>query len=75
LRLQVADSGSGFDSRPTGRGRIGLASTQALLEHHYGTAQSIEYGRSIYGGACVTISIPFRTEPVDFRMGRQATLS
>ena len=30
LRLQVADSGSGFDSRPTGRGRIGLASTQAL---------------------------------------------
>jgi hypothetical protein len=60
LRLQVADSGSGFDSHPASRSGIGLAGTQARLEHHYGSGQRIEYSRSIEGGACVTISIPLQ---------------
>jgi len=70
LRLQVTDSGSGFHSQPADRSGIGLAGTHARLEHHYGTAQSIEYSRSTEGGACVTISIPFHSEAVDFRIAR-----
>jgi hypothetical protein len=70
LRLQVADSGSGFGSPQADRTGIGLAGTQARLEHHYGADQSIEYSRSTEGGACVTISIPFRTDAVDLQMAR-----
>ncbi len=71
LRLQFADSGSGFHpAEPNDRTGIGLAGTQARLEHHYGADQSIEYSRSIEGGACVTISIPFRSEAVDLQIAR-----
>jgi hypothetical protein len=70
LRLQVADGGSGFHSQRTDRSGIGLAGTQARLEHHYGTDQCIEYSRSTEGGACVTVSIPFRSEAVDLQIVR-----
>ena len=70
LRLQVSDSGSGFHARPGGRNGIGLAGTRARLEHHYGTAQKIEYSRSTEGGACVTISIPFVSEAVDLQLAQ-----
>jgi two-component system LytT family sensor kinase len=67
LRLQVVDSGAGFNSQPKDRSGIGLAGTQARLEHHFGAGQRLEYGRSLEGGACVTISIPFRTETAEAR--------
>jgi signal transduction histidine kinase len=70
LCLQVADSGSGFHSQPTDRSGIGLAGTQARLEHHYGAGQHIQYSGSAEGGACVTISIPFRSEAVDLQVAR-----
>ena len=70
LRLQVGDSGCGFNSQRADRNGIGLAGTRARLEHHYGTAQSIEYSRSTEGGACVTISIPFKSDAVDFLLAR-----
>jgi hypothetical protein len=67
LRLQVADSGTGFHPQSTDRSGIGLAGTQARLEHYYGAGQRIEYGRAADGGACVTISIPFQSEAADLR--------
>jgi two-component sensor histidine kinase len=70
LRLQVADSGAGFHSQPAERNGIGLAGTQARLEHHYGNAQHIEYSRSSEGGASVTISIPFRSQALDLGVAR-----
>jgi two-component system LytT family sensor kinase len=70
LRLQVTDNGAGFRSQPTDRTGIGLAGTQARLEHHYGPGRHIEYSRSSEGGACVTISIPFRSEVVHLGVAR-----
>ena len=70
LRMEVADSGAGFHTQPADRSGIGLAGTQARLEHHYGAGQHIEYSRSSEGGACVTISIPFRSEGVSLGVAR-----
>jgi two-component system LytT family sensor kinase len=67
LRLKVVDSGAGFDFQPTDRSGIGLAGTQARLEHYFGAGQRLEYGRSLEGGACVTISIPFCSETAEAR--------
>ncbi len=61
LRLRVSDSGPGFRNITQCKG-IGLENTEARLKHHYGARQSIEYGSSAEGGACVTISIPFVNE-------------
>jgi signal transduction histidine kinase len=73
LRLTVTDSGPGFAYPPMDRGSIGLANTEARLQHHYGRAHVIEYGRSIEGGARVTISIPFGNDAAGAEIGREVT--
>jgi signal transduction histidine kinase len=57
LRLQIRDSGPGFPDRT--RSGIGLANTLARLEQLYGSAQRIDFGPSVEGGASVTITLPF----------------
>jgi len=75
LRLRVSDNGRGFYPEQPRRGGIGLANTQARLEHNYGSDQSIEYGRSAEGGACITISIPFVNEVPHSQILAEAVLS
>lgn len=61
LRLQVSDSGPGFQVAASSRSKgIGLANTEARLRQLYGAAHRIEYGHTADGGASVIISIPFR---------------
>jgi sensor histidine kinase YesM len=63
--LRIVDSGPGFSPEAAVRTGIGLGNTKSRLEYHYGTAQSIEFGRSGEGGGCVTISMPFHTDALD----------
>jgi hypothetical protein len=70
LQLQVGDTGSGYHSASGNGMGIGLSGTQARLEHHYGAGQRLQFSRSIGGGTCVTISIPFRSEAADLEIAR-----
>ena len=76
LVLEVADSGPGFASRgrpdgPLGsvgaNGRattgIGLANTHARLAQLYGDRASLSASSGPSGGACVSVTIPFRAAP------------
>jgi sensor histidine kinase YesM len=59
LRLRISDNGPGLWRNSRRRKGVGLANTEQRLEQLYGTDCHIEYGTSVEGGACVTISIPF----------------
>jgi len=62
LRLEVRDSGPGFEDGAQANGRgIGLANTRARLRQLYGAAHTLERGTAPEGGARVTILLPFRT--------------
>jgi two-component sensor histidine kinase len=61
LRLEVRDSGPGFDDgAPPNGGGIGLTNTRARLRQLYGAAHRLERGEAPEGGARVTILLPFR---------------
>ncbi|RKY15367.1 MAG: hypothetical protein DRQ55_19645, partial [Planctomycetota bacterium] len=72
LRLSVADDGPGLpdDVRECGgavehdRVHIGLANTRSRLAGLYGDAGRLELGASPSGGALVTVSLPWHTEPL-----------
>lgn len=63
LVLAVTDNGPGFTAddlaRTTADG-VGLANTRARLDQLYGTRYHLELGNDDGGGACVTLSLPFR---------------
>jgi signal transduction histidine kinase len=61
LTIEVADDGPGWpaDGATNGNG-IGLTNVRDRLRVLYGDAQRVEI-KSGDGGACVTISIPFRS--------------
>jgi hypothetical protein len=63
LRVEVRDSGPGFESGDAPREGIGLANTRARLEQLHGGAQSLEIGAAPEGGARITVRLPFRTAP------------
>ena len=73
LMLRVEDSGPGFRSEQVARVGIGLSNTEARLEHHYGPAHQIEYGRSPEGGACVTITLPLVCDAMPHNLTFAAT--
>jgi signal transduction histidine kinase len=62
LMLSVSDTGPGFATAGTGGRGLGLANTRARLDELYGDAQSFDAGAAPEGGACVRLSLPFRTE-------------
>lgn len=63
LRLDVTDTGPGFaastPARNGGSG-IGLTNTRARLAQLYGAAHRLDMSASATGGACVSITLPFR---------------
>jgi two-component system LytT family sensor kinase len=59
LRLQVTDTGPGFDAEPEQREGLGMAITRGRLEQMYGTRHQIRYGGGPGTGAQVSITIPF----------------
>jgi len=64
LQLRVSDSGPGFREGPGGDG-VGLANTRARLQRLYGSDARLDCGHSTFGGASVTIRIPY--EPASNR--------
>jgi signal transduction histidine kinase len=64
LRLSVQDDGPGLPEGGTRREHgIGLANTQARLEQLYGDDHHVTMEPGPEGGLCVTLDVPFRTEP------------
>ena len=62
LRIQVDDSGPGFDDSAGGSttSGIGLSNTRERLAQLYGANHSFDLGTGPAGDALVTIAIPFR---------------
>lgn len=62
LVLQIYDDGPGLPNEwvPSMNGGVGLANTQARLQHMYGTQHEFVLGNRAVGGAEVTIIIPLR---------------
>jgi len=64
LRLSIQDDGPGLpESGPPRENGIGLANTRARLEQLYGPDHYIALEPGREGGLCVTLDLPFRTEP------------
>jgi len=59
LVLQVLDSGYGFQPDGPYRSGVGLSATESRLRLLYDNDHTIEYGRSLEGGAAVAVTIPF----------------
>jgi signal transduction histidine kinase len=60
LRLEVADNGAGLPQGRPARFGVGLANTQARLDHLYGSAHRLDFTGSPGGGLTVGVAIPFR---------------
>jgi len=73
LQLEVEDSGPGFtsDTSPRGRG-VGLANTRARLAQLYGTGYELECRNAARGGAWVVVRIPWSAAPADVALGADA---
>jgi sensor histidine kinase YesM len=66
LVLRVIDTGSGFAALPLNGARgVGLSTTIARIEELYGTRARLELANGEYGGAVVTVVLPFHeaTQP------------
>jgi signal transduction histidine kinase len=64
LILQVRDDGPGLAVALAHGSGVGLANTKSRLEQLYGSETSFELRNAATGGAVVTISLPFHTQPV-----------
>jgi two-component system LytT family sensor kinase len=62
LKLQVSDNGPGLAAPERGPARngIGLSTTRARLERHYGSSARLELCAAAGGGLEVTLTLPFR---------------
>jgi len=67
LRLQVSDTGPGFDqvSQSNSGSGIGLSNTRARLRTLYGDKHRFQLTNAVPRGACVSIEIPFQLIAVD----------
>lgn len=63
LKLEVRDSGPGFDKTGDRRGGLGLRVTRDRLETLYGANQSIVMASPPEGGMFLLVTIPFRPSP------------
>lgn len=65
LLIEVKDDGPPAPSnQPKNVNGIGLLNSAARLKHLYGTKQKFEISQPETGGWCVTLTIPFREQPV-----------
>jgi two-component system LytT family sensor kinase len=71
LRLRVRDDGPGFgvldESRPGSQ--VGLRNTVLRLERLYGDGERLHMENHQDGGAVVTLTIPWHTEPLSAAPG------
>jgi two-component system LytT family sensor kinase len=66
LKIEVTDNGPGLQERAGGSFKegLGLANTQARLEHLYGGDHRLGMVNAPLGGLTVSLEIPFKTEPI-----------
>ncbi|HKG21099.1 MAG TPA: histidine kinase [Blastocatellia bacterium] len=66
LQVEVTDNGPGVQERDGGSFKegLGLANTQARLEHLYGGDHRLDMVNAPLGGLTVILEIPFKTEPI-----------
>jgi two-component system LytT family sensor kinase len=75
LQLQVRDNGSGIPTAAPNQFKegIGLGNTRARLKQHFGAAHRFELVNSDSGGLEVSITIPFREDPLSTESPKQDT--
>ncbi|HYP26277.1 MAG TPA: histidine kinase [Blastocatellia bacterium] len=69
LQVEVTDNGPGLQERAGGSFKegLGLANTQARLEHLYGSDHRLDMANAPLGGLTVILEIPFKTEPIPMK--------
>lgn len=66
LTIRVRDDGPGLNEAPRDRrDGVGLATTRSRLEAQYGPEASIHVGNRPGGGVVATLTLPFRTSPME----------
>jgi two-component system, LytTR family, sensor kinase len=63
LIITIEDNGRGLHAESGLQEGVGLGNTRARLEQLYGTRHTVSIENAPGGGAIVTVSIPFHTEP------------
>jgi len=63
LVLEVEDDGPGVERHEGAREGVGLGNARARLQALYGTAQTVEVGNGLSGGALVRLTMPWVTGP------------
>ncbi|MBM3880602.1 MAG: sensor histidine kinase [Verrucomicrobia bacterium] len=63
LELEVRDNGGGLAPGKPFQAGVGLANTQARLEHLYGRGQRCELRAAVGGGLVVSLRLPYRVGP------------
>ncbi|MGQ0643809.1 MAG: sensor histidine kinase [Gemmatimonadaceae bacterium] len=69
LRIVIADTGAGFDSRAPSQqaeGGVGLSSVRRRLERHFGSSASFDVAAALGHGTTVTLAMPLVQYTQDF---------